>query len=87
MQKILENYPDCKYVIGWFHPAGLTEELVSTIIENKNITEIMLHIQHVSDKILLNMNRTRFSDFEEKIKKLKKFNRFIFSFTIKTEDS
>lgn len=72
MQKILENYPDCKYVIGWFHPAGLTEELVSTIIENKNITEIMLHIQHVSDKILLNMNRTRFSDFEEKIKKLKK---------------
>ena len=71
MQKILENYPDCQYVIGWFHPAGLTEELVSTIIENKNITEIMLHIQHVSDEILFNMNRTKFRDFEEKIKRLK----------------
>lgn len=72
MQKILEKYPNCNYIIGWFHPAGLTEELMSVITNNKNITEIMLHIQHVSDKILQDMNRTQFKDFESKLKTLKK---------------
>lgn len=72
MQTIINHYPDCKYVIGWFHPAGLTDEVMSLITKNDNIVEIMLHIQHVSDNILQNMNRTLFKAFEEKIKTLKK---------------
>ena len=72
MKKILEKYPECEYVIGWFHPAGLTEEVMSILTNNKNITEIMLHIQHVSDEILHNMSRgTPFKKVEEKIRKLK----------------
>ena len=72
MEKILEKYPESQYVIGWFHPAGLTEDVMSVLIKNKNITEIMLHIQHVSDKILHDMNRgTPFSKIEAKIKRLK----------------
>ncbi len=72
MEKILEKYPECQYVIGWFHPAGLTDEVMTILTKNKNITEIMLHIQHVSDKILLDMNRgTPFKNIETKIRKLK----------------
>ena len=72
MKQILKKYPESQYVIGWFHPAGLTDEVMSVLIKNKNITEIMLHIQHVSDKILHEMNRgTPFNKIEEKIKRLK----------------
>lgn len=72
MGKILEKYPESQYVIGWFHPAGLTDEVMSVLTKNKNITEIMLHIQHVSDKILHDMNRgTPFNKIEAKIRKLK----------------
>lgn len=72
MEQILEKYPKCDYVIGWFHPAGLTEKVMSILTNNKNITEIMLHIQHISDEILHNMNRcSSFKKIEEKIRKLK----------------
>ena len=71
MQKIVTSFPKSQYVIGWFHPEGLTDELISLIIENKNISEIMLHIQHVSDEILFNMNRTSFGKIESKLKALK----------------
>ena len=71
MQKIVTNFPDNKYVIGWFHPAGLTDEAMEVICQNHNIAEIMLHIQHVSKEILKNMNRTQFDVVERKIKMLK----------------
>lgn len=73
MKLIVNRYPDCKYVIGWFHPAGLTDELITLIAENDNIAEIMLHIQHVSDNILKDMNRIPFKNFEDKIKTLKQY--------------
>lgn len=71
MQKIVTNFPDTKYVIGWFHPAGLTTDVMEVICQNYNIAEIMLHIQHVSKDILKNMNRTQFDEVERKIKILK----------------
>ena len=71
MEKIVTNFPNSKYVIGWFHPAGLTDEIMEVICENPNIVEIMLHIQHVSKSVLKNMNRTPFDIIERKIKFLK----------------
>ena len=71
MRKIVTRFPDCNYVIGWFHPAGLTEEVMTLILENENIVEIMLHIQHVSKKILKDMNRPAFDIVDEKIRILK----------------
>ena len=71
MDKIVTEFPNSKYVIGWFHPAGLTNEVIEIICKNSNIVEIMLHIQHVSKNILENMNRTPFDITESKIRILK----------------
>lgn len=71
MEKIVTNFPNSKYVIGWFHPAGLTDDVMSLIIKNKNIVEIMLHIQHVSPDILAKMNRVKIEDIDYKINCLK----------------
>lgn len=71
LQKICTQFPDCNYVIGWFHPAGLTDEMISVISQNKNIVEIMLHIQHISNIILKKMNRPSFKFTDGKIQKLK----------------
>ncbi|MCI8617607.1 MAG: radical SAM protein [Clostridia bacterium] len=71
LQKICTQFPDCNYVIGWFHPVGLTDEMISVISQNKNIVEIMLHIQHVSDTILKKMNRPSFEFTDKRIQKLK----------------
>lgn len=76
--KIVEQFPDSNYVIGWFHPAGLTDEVISVISENPNIVEIMLHIQHVDENILKNMNRISFAEVDEKICKLKKLRPDLF---------
>ena len=72
LQKICTQFPNCNYIIGWFHPAGLTEEMISVIAQNKNIIEIMLHIQHVDETILKNMNRPTMKFTDEKIQKLRK---------------
>lgn len=72
MAKVIKNYPDCRYVIGWFHPAGLTDEVIELIGKNANIVEIMLHIQHNSPSILKSMNRPTFDDVDKKIKALKR---------------
>lgn len=69
---ICTKYPDCNFVIGWFHPAGLTDEFISVLEKCKNIIEIMVHIQHVSDHILKAMNRPKFSFTDERITKIKK---------------
>ena len=71
MDIICENFPACQYVIGWFHPAGLTDELLEVIAKRKNIAEIMVHIQHVNEPILRNMNRPSFRSTHERIMKLK----------------
>ena len=71
MEKIATKFPDNKYVIGWFHPAGLTDEVMEVICQNQNIAEIMLHIQHVSKDVLKDMNRIPFESVERKIKILK----------------
>lgn len=68
---ICSQYPNCNYVIGWFHPAGLTDELLSVIAKHKNIAEIMVHIQHVNRQILHNMNRPSFDFTNERLLKLK----------------
>lgn len=72
LQKICSQFPDCNYIIGWFHPAGLTEEMLSIIEKNKNIIEVMLHIQHVNERILKNMNRPTMDFTDKKIQKLRK---------------
>lgn len=71
LQKACTQFPNCNYVIGWFHPAGLTDEMISVISNNKNITEIMLHIQHVSNSILKKMNRPSFEFTDARIQKLR----------------
>ena len=71
IQEICKKFPNCNYIIGWFHPAGLTEEIISVIAENKNITTIMLHIQHVDNKILKSMNRPLNELTDVKIQKLR----------------
>lgn len=71
LQDIVKQFPNAKYVIGWFHPAGLTDELISVIKENQNIVEIMLHIQHVDEEILRKMNRPSFTEVDKKIRMLK----------------
>lgn len=72
MTRIVKGYPDCRYVIGWFHPAGLTDEVIELIGQNANIVEIMLHIQHSSPSILKSMNRPLFEDVDKKINALKR---------------
>ena len=71
LQKVCMEFPNCNYVIGWFHPIGLTDEMISVISKNKNIVEIMLHIQHVSNRILKSMNRPSFEFTDKKIQKLR----------------
>ena len=71
LEKIVTKYPNCNYVIGWFHPAGLTDKVISIIAKNSNIVEIMLHIQHVDEEILKKMNRPSFKETDMKIQKLK----------------
>lgn len=71
LQSVCTKFPNCNYVIGWFHPAGLTDEMISVVSKNKNIVEIMLHIQHVSNSILKNMNRPSFEFTDGKIQKLR----------------
>ena len=72
LDEICTKYPNCQYVIGWFHPSGLTDEVLSVIQKHKNIVEIMLHIQHVDEEILKKMNRPSFLSTDEKICKLRK---------------
>lgn len=71
LQKICTQFPNCNYVIGWFHPSGLTDEMISVMSRNKNIVEVMLHIQHVSNSILKRMNRPSFEFTDGKIRKLR----------------
>lgn len=71
LQKVCTQFPNCNYVIGWFHPSGLTDEMISVISKNNNIVEIMLHIQHVSNSILKSMNRPTFEFTDGKIQKLR----------------
>lgn len=71
LEKIVTQFPDCNYVIGWFNPAGFTDEVIDIISNNSNIKEIMLHIQHVSDDVLKRMNRPSFDQTYDWIKKLK----------------
>lgn len=72
LQKVCTQYPECNYIIGWFHPSGLTDEMISVIAKNQNIVEIMLHIQHVSNKILKKMGRPLFEFTDSKIALLRK---------------
>ena len=71
LQKACTQFPNCNYVIGWFHPTGLTDEMISVISRNKNVVEIMLHIQHISNPILKSMNRPSFEFTDGKIQKLR----------------
>ena len=71
LDQICTKYPKANYVIGWFHPAGLTDEVLSVIQKHKNIMEIMVHIQHVSKNILKDMNRPTFEYTDSKLKKLR----------------
>lgn len=68
---ICTKYPDCNFVIGWFHPSGLTDEFISVLEKHKNIIEIMIHIQHVSGRILRLMRRPSFSFTEGRLQKIK----------------
>lgn len=70
MNEICTKFPDCNYIIGWFHPTGLTDEVMDVIAKNKNIVQIMTHIQHNDDEILKNMNRPSFEKTYERIQKL-----------------
>lgn len=71
MEELASIFPRSNFVIGWFHPAGLTPEMVKVIQEHKNISEIMLHIQHVDDEILRAMGRPLLDTYAEKIRMLK----------------
>ena len=72
MKKILDEFPKSQFVIGWFHPSGLSNDLVQTIIEHKNISEIMLHIQHNDSEILKAMNRQyQIEDITTKLERIK----------------
>ena len=71
VDEICTKYPDCNFVIGWFHPAGLTDEFISVLEKHKNIIEIMVHIQHVSDRILKLMKRPSFSFTDTKLQLIK----------------
>lgn len=68
---ICTKFPNCNYSIGWFHPAGLTSEVIEVIEKYKNIVEIMVHVQHADNEILKNMNRPSFEFTCNKLKELK----------------
>lgn len=71
LDKIATRFPNSNFVIGWFHPAGLTNDVIEVISQHTNIVEIMLHIQHVSSVILKNMARPSFESTDAKVKTLK----------------
>lgn len=71
LERIVNKFPNSNYVIGWFNPAGLTDEVISVISRYSNIIEIMFHIQHSDAEILKRMNRPSFEDTDKKIRKLK----------------
>lgn len=73
IDEICTRYPDCNYVIGWLHPSGLTDEFISVVAKHENISEVMVHIQHVNNKILTAMNRPSFEYTNARIVKLKEF--------------
>lgn len=70
LEKICTKFPNCNYVIGWFHPAGLTDQLINVITKYKNIVQIMIHRQHVDNELLRSMNRPSFEWTEKRILKL-----------------
>ncbi len=72
VDEICTRYPDCNYVIGWLHPLGLTDEFISVVAKHKNISEVMVHIQHVNNGILATMNRPSFEYTNARLTKLKK---------------
>ena len=71
LERIVTRYPNCNYVIGWFHPIGLTRKMIALLAEYTNITSIMVHIQHVDNEILKAMNRPTFEFTNERIEMLK----------------
>lgn len=72
LDQICKRFPNCNYVIGWFHPAGLTDQLIDVIAKYNNIVQIMIHLQHIDNQILKDMNRPCFEWTEERILKLHK---------------
>lgn len=70
MDSICTKFPNCKYVIGWFHPSGLTDEVIEVIKKYKNIIQIMVHVQHNDNEILKAMHRPSFESTDAKIQKL-----------------
>lgn len=68
--QICVKFPNTLFVIGWFNPDGLTDDVVSIIEKYKNIIHIMLHMQHNDNNILRNMHRPCFEVTESKIKRL-----------------
>lgn len=57
MAQIAEEFPNTKFIIGWYNPSRLGN-IVQTIINHDNISEIMLHIEHNDPEILRKMNRS-----------------------------
>lgn len=70
VEKLAIDFPNTNFVIGWFHPAGLTDSMIEVLSKHKNIIEIGVHIQHVDEKILKSMGRPCFSRTDMQIKKL-----------------
>ncbi len=69
-EKICTKFQDQKFVIGWFHPDGLTDEMLEILAKHKNVVQIMVHIQHVNNDLLRGMNRPSFEKTEARIQKL-----------------
>lgn len=70
LDQICTKFPDCNYIIGWFHPLGLTDDVINVITKHKNIKQIMIHIQHNDNQILKKMHRPCFEFTEGRIQKL-----------------
>ncbi len=70
MDSICTKFPNCNYIIGWFHPIGLTDDVINVIAKHKNIVQIMVHIQHTDNEILKNMHRPSFEYTNDRIQKL-----------------
>lgn len=70
LERICTQFPNCNYVIGWFHPAGLTDQVINVIAKYRNVKQIMLHIQHNDDELLKKMNRPKFKWTDERIHRL-----------------
>lgn len=70
LEQICTKFPNKSFVIGWFNPEGLTEDVINVIERYKNIIHIMLHTQHNDNGILKSMHRPCLEITESKIKKL-----------------